>query len=368
MSRSTPLTLLSLNQDVLSYVVGHLSPRDAVSLSSTCRAANTIPVEPSLHTVVLRRSITQIKKLRDYLLKADFRYNLLKSLTLLDMSTSETDHDFVEAAGALADILERTPNLECFSSSVMEDLVHASQGRVFAALASLENLYELNVSQCGSEILQAILSLPLKTHKLRSFTAKMQFEVGYTEHGVCYDALLSTLQQHPHLESLSLSLDGAVSRMGGPWSLPTVTALTLEDTFIPMSIAATIFPGVRRLTFRSAGAAQFVERGTAVPSWNALEAAHMDASDLALWPLWCPVRALRVDMLTEVRARAVVLAVERTTPYVFACTYRVDTVNQFWKRVPAVAHNLRFLEVRAVEHSKGPRVSVGCSHARSFEG
>ena len=94
----------------------------------------------------------------------------------------------------------------------------------------------------------------------------------------------------------------------------------------------------------------------------------MDASDLALWPLWCPVRALRVDMLTEVRARAVVLAVERTTPYVFTCTYRVDTVNQFWKRVPAVAHNLRFLEVRAVEHSKGPRVSVGCSHARSFEG
>ena len=333
-----------------------------MSFSCTCRAAHTVPLEPALNTIILERDVTQIKKLRDYLSKADFRYHFLRSLTLAKAVSYEIDRDSIEAAQALADILERTPELEHFSSGAVEDLARASGGRVLSALTSIENLRELDISGCGGDTIKSLELL--RTRKLRTFTGSLYVA------RPSFEALMSSLAQQPHLTTLSLTLNAyvqTVQEARPKWTFPSVTSLTLENMFFPMSLAAATFPAVRHLSFRTMrppGArplrSELIGEPNAQcwPCTHTLDTARLDAPDLALWPLTCPVRTLELELLASGHSETAVLTVARTTPHVLTCAYRIDADNLFWVRLPTVAHSLRFLDVRVVEHYKHPKVST----------
>ena len=380
------LTLLSINVDVLTIIVSFLSPADAVAFSHTCKAAQAIPLDPALHTVVLNRRTEQIEKLRDHLLAVPSRQNMLKCLTLTKAATWEIDRHTSDPANALADIVDGAKNLQLFSCGTMENMIRASDGRMASALTSCTNLRVLELRDGGSGAVDVLSKL--QSPHLRALVLDLAFM-----HKIPWNNLLEPLTRFHHLETISIS-KGAGRIMfsftylppdlcGGPFPfvvaanstafdrqtvpvLPSVRTLSFHNTLIPMPVAATLFPSVTRLTFRtdralssSVSAADLQrEFGTPLPCWaHTLAEVHLDVANSALWPLACHVRWLDFDFLPAGCAQEALDAVAQTAPEVLSVAYRIDADNVFWVRLPIIAANLRFLDLRILELSGKRRVS-----------
>ncbi|KAI1783996.1 hypothetical protein LXA43DRAFT_1101883 [Ganoderma leucocontextum] len=375
------LTLLGVNVDVLAIIVSYLSPTDAIAFSRTCNAAQAVPLDPALHTVVLNRTPEQIEKFRDHLLAVPSRQNMLKCLTLTKAVTWEIDIHASAPANAIADLIEGAKNLQLFSCGAMEDMIRASDGHIANSLTSRTNLRVLDLREGGAKVV-GILS-DLQSPHLRELVLDLTFMSKLP-----WNSLFQPLAKYHHLETLSISK--AVGRILFPFTflpdfapagvhafpipsdiapfnpqttpvMPSVRTLSFLNTFVPMPLAAMMFPDVTTLTFRTdrlfrgffvpEGGLQH-EFGSPLPCWqHALAEAHLDVVDCAIWPLACHVRWLDFDFLPGGYAQEALDAVAQTTPEVLSVAYRIDTDNVFWVRLPVIASNLRFLDVRILELS-----------------
>ncbi|PIL24409.1 hypothetical protein GSI_14163 [Ganoderma sinense ZZ0214-1] len=391
------LTLLGINVDVLAIIISYLSPADAIAFSHTCQAARAIPLDPALHTVVLNRTTEQIEKFRDHLHAVPSRQNMLKCLTLTKAVTWEIDIHASDPANMITDIVEGAKNLQLFSCGAMEDMIRASDGRMASALTSRTNLRVLELRDGGAKVVEVLSEL--QSPHLRELALDVTFI-----HKLPWNELFEPLTRYHHLETLSISkgvgrilfpftflppdflaglppLPAGIAPDGvAPFSpqtapvLPSVRTLSFHNTFIPMPFAATLFPAVTRLTFRTdrtlsfsvpAGGLQH-EFGTPLPCWpHALAEAHLDVVDGALWPLTCRVRWLDFDFLPAGCAQEALDAVAQTAPEVLSVAYRIDADNVFWVRLPVIAGNLRFLDIRILELS-GKRRRYVLLHLSSF--
>ncbi|RDX46896.1 hypothetical protein OH76DRAFT_1406494 [Lentinus brumalis] len=354
-----PLTLPTLPSDVLREIVSHLSPRDAIALSYTCQAAHSIPRDPALHTVVLDRDTEQIKKFRDHLLATDSRPTFLKSLVLAKAVTWEIDQDTQEPAAALADILEKSVKLQQFDCGSMEVINRASDGRVAKALVALKELREVKVRGGGAETMNTITSL--NSLGLRILYAS--FEFGLKD--LPYDVFFGPLKGYTHLHTLSITklwtrlhIPAPNTHLQNRISINSLHTLTIEDTLIPLSLVASIFPNVTRVSYQSgryernryAGTANALHPPVVPPCWaHTLMKAHIDVADLDIWPLSCRVKWLDFGLCRTGHSREALVLVGQTKPHVISCAYRIDADNLLWVNLPTVATDLRFLEARIIE-------------------
>ncbi|KAI0723781.1 hypothetical protein C8T65DRAFT_627410 [Cerioporus squamosus] len=324
-SPGAPLTLPTLPWDVLRCIISFLSPRDAIALSYTCKAAHCLPLDPALHTVVLDRNTEQIKKFRDYLLMTDSRPTFLKELIL------------AKACGS------------------MEVINLASDGRVVNALVALKHLRELNVRGLGTKTRDAIMSLT--SLGLQILDASFEFC-----DDMPYDVFFGPLKGYTHLHTLSITKLWSKLRippqLQNRISIRSVHTLTIDDTTIPLSLVASLFPDVKRVSYESgryerdrlANMTNPLE--TMPPCWpHTLTRAHLDVADLDIWPLSCRVNWLDFGLFRSGHSHEALLLVGQTKPRVISCAYRIDADNLFWVNLPTVATDLRFIEARIIELS-----------------
>ncbi|KAM5538071.1 hypothetical protein V8D89_008268 [Ganoderma adspersum] len=388
------LTLLGINVDVLAIIISFLSPADAIAFSHTCKAAQDIPLDPALHAVILNRTTEQIERFRDHLLAVPSRQNILKCLTLTKAVTWEIDRRTTDPANALADIVDGAKNLQLFSCGTMENMIRASDGRMASALTSRTNLRVLELRDGGAEAVDVLSKL--QSPDLRELVLDLAFM-----HKIPWNNLFEPLTRFQRLETLSISkgagrimfpftflppdhfgglppfVIAANSAAFDPHTapvLPSVRTLSFHNTVIPMPVAATLFPGVTRLMFRTDRALPFSvpagglqhEFGTPLHCWaHTLAEAHLDVANSALWPLACRVRWLDFDFLPAGCAEEALDAVTQTAPEVLSVAYRIDADNVFWVRLPIIAANLRFLDLRILELS-GKRRRYVLLHLSSF--
>ena len=384
-----------MNVDVLVIMISYLSPTEAITFSRTCKAAEAIPLDPALHTVVLNRTTEQIEKFRDHLLAVPSRQNILKCLTLGKGVTWEIDFHANDPANAIADIVEGAKNLQLFSCGATENIIRASDGRLASALASRTNLRVLELRDGGAKVVQILSGL--QSPHLRELVMDLA-----SAGNVPWNDLFQPLAKFHHLETLSISK--ALNCISFPFQftflppdffppglsdlsmqpqlaafnpqtapvLPSVRTLSLFNTFIPMSFAATVFPNITYLTFRTDRLFRsFVARDSEPgpePGFGAssslsrcwthtLKEVHLAVVDCTVWPLSCRVRWLDFDFLPRGYAQEALDAVAQTKSEVLSVAYRIDTDNLFWVNLPVIAGNLRFLDVRILEPSGHRRVS-----------
>ncbi|KAI0362628.1 hypothetical protein OH77DRAFT_1416896 [Trametes cingulata] len=352
-----PLHLLSLNQDVLSHVISYLPYQDALSLSYTCKAAHTLSLDPALRTIVLDRSSEQLTKFRDYLLAKTSRPLFLRSLSIT--KTVTWDMEAAEVASALADILEKAAALEQFSCGAMRELV-AADSRIKENLIALTGLRELTLLDGGLETSE--IATGLKSHGIQQLTLSLHWHDRKTP----FEQLFGKFRRYRRLEILSIS--GMYNRIipATPLSdsngivMPSVHTLELHRTYIPLSLAAAAFPNISRVTFTNARhypnfGQREVQPAEIAHCWANINEAHIDARDLAVWPISSRVRWLDLDVLRAGYSGEAIAAVARTSPRVLSCAYTIDADNLFWVRLPVIATELRFLDVRLLELRGNPR-------------
>ncbi|RPD66597.1 hypothetical protein L226DRAFT_479395 [Lentinus tigrinus ALCF2SS1-7] len=352
-----PLTLIALPVEVLENIIAHLSPEEAISLSYTCKTIHLVSLDPALHTVVLDRNPEQIKKFRDHLLSTTSRPGYLKSLVLAKAVTWEIERDTPEPAIALADILEKAVRLQCFDCGSMEVINHASDERVAKALVALKDLQEVNVKGGGTQTMNAVLSMNSLGLQILSISLEFAPEMAYI-------TLFEPLARYVHLHTLSISKIWKRLRVPlqpqNTISIPSVRTLTIEDTTICLSLVASIFPNVERVSYQSGRYQRnrLVGPGLTDPSepippcWtHTLARAHLDVADIDIWPLSCRVNWLDFGLLRTGHSREALFLVGRTKPRVLSCAYRIDADNLLWVNLPTVANDLRFLDARIIELS-----------------
>ncbi|KAI0665298.1 hypothetical protein C8Q70DRAFT_44452 [Cubamyces menziesii] len=356
--RADRLHLLSLNHDALSYIISYLDYRDALSLSYTCKAAHALSLDPALHTVVLNRSSEQLLKFRDFLLATGPRPLFLRSFTITKTVTWDAEDRAKEMAEALADVLGKSTNLELFSCGAIRSLNTADTG-IQMGLMSLPRLVDVTLLEGGPE-LSLIVSRMQSRRRLRQLTLDM----AYHSAKLAFDSFFGKLARYPQLQSLTISrmFDKIVMTPNANVVIPSVQALALHTTYIPMSLAATVFPNVKHLTFTNTRHYPHFTHPTLHPNeidacWPTLDEAHIDARDLTVWPLSSRVRWLDLDVLRGGYSVKAIAAVKRMNPRVLSCAYTIDADNLFWKRLPAIASDLCFLDVRLLELSGHPRLA-----------
>ncbi|KAI0332548.1 hypothetical protein GY45DRAFT_1320745 [Cubamyces sp. BRFM 1775] len=363
--RTGRLHLLSLNQDALSYIISYLNYRDALSLSYTCKAAHALSLDPALHTVVLDRSSEQFLKFRDFLLATGSRPLFLRSLIITKTVTWDADDRAKDMADALADILDNTINLELFSCGAIRDLNKADMG-IQTDLMALPRLADLTLLEGGPEL--SLIVSGMQSRRLRQLTLDMVYHSTKLASGNFF----GKLAQYHLLHSLTISrmFDRIVMTPEAAVVIPSVRALALHTTYIPMSLAATIFPNVKHLTFTNTRHYPHFTHPTLLPHeidtcWPTLDEAHIDARDLITWPLSSRVRWLDLDALRGGYSGEAIAAMNRMKPRVLSCAYTIDADNLFWTRLPIIASDLCFLDVRLLELSGHPRRYM-LSHLSSF--
>ncbi|TBU50223.1 hypothetical protein BD309DRAFT_996203 [Dichomitus squalens] len=376
------LTLLGLNVDVLAIIISYLPPRDAVALSCTCKAAHAISIDPALHTVILDHTTEQIQKFRDHLLAVESRPHVLKSLTLTKAVTWEIDPHASGPAGALADIVEQAKDLQFFSCGNMDDMIVASNMRLVSALTSRTSMRALQLQYGGQHTVKIITEV--ESPYVRELIVDLTFVSKMP-----WNNLFAPLTRYQHLTTLSISK--LTNRLLFPFPvaqspqfaagpilpspatniqhltpettpiIPSVRTLSFFSTFIPMALAATMFPNVENLTFRTdrlfrsfyiAEQAVRQEFPSLSACWHhTLAEAHIDVADCRVWPLTCRVRWLDFNFLPGGWAEEALDAVTRTKPHVISVAYRIDPDNTFWLRLPMIASELRFMDTRILELS-----------------
>ncbi|KAI0371664.1 hypothetical protein BV20DRAFT_964878 [Pilatotrama ljubarskyi] len=350
------LQLLSLNQDVLSHIISYLSYPDALSLAHTCKAAHALSLDPALHTVVLDRFAEQLTKFRDFLLAKPSRPLFLKSLIIT--KTVTWDMEAGKAAEALGDVLEKATMLEHFSCGEMRNLV-AADARVKDNLIALTRLTGLTLLEGGPET--AEIAASLKSEGIRQLTLDMLWHSRKTT----FEYFFGSFRRYRRLELLSISRMYAkiiIPLVASDITIvmPSVRTLELHRSYIPLSLAATVFPSVTNLTFTNARHYPNFGYRDVLPAevahcWANVDEAHIDARDLVFWPISCRVRWLDLDVLRGGYSREAIAAVDRTCPRVLSCAYTIDADNLFWVRLPVIATELRLLDVRLLELSGNPK-------------
>ncbi|KAI0636515.1 hypothetical protein C8Q77DRAFT_1154452 [Trametes polyzona] len=356
--------LTSLNRDVLFYILSFLSFPDALSLSKTCRAAYTLSeIDSTLHTVVIDRSVSQVLQFRSFLLAKDSRPRFVKSLAIAKALTWGIDYDhFKEIADALADILETTTDLEHFSCGDMDQMLSESaDSRLKHALVDLTTLKQLTLTAGGPEIAEVAAST--NSLDLQELSLDCRFVTP-----IPYKGLLGKLTHLRRLTHVSFSrLYHAISIPPGSMDtfspILSVHTLVLICTWIPLPLAAKLFPNAKRITFVNARHYLHfdqvpVSEADAGSGWHILEKAHIDAQDLKVWPICSLVRRLDLGVLYGGCSSEALAAVERTRPWVLECSYTIDADNLFWIRLSVVATELRFLDIRILERFRNLRDSM----------
>ncbi|KAI0647513.1 hypothetical protein C8Q79DRAFT_907300 [Trametes meyenii] len=353
------LGLLSLDLDVLSYIISNISYRDALSLSRTCKAARTLPLEPSLRIVVLDGTSMQLIKFRDFLLAKESRPLLLKSLVVTKTVTWDMDGSCEgPMVTALADILERASKLQHFSCGAMAILAK-QENRVQKSLIHLPQLTDLSILEAGPQSMDIVMS-----SKSRQTMQRLTLEMCSTLPNSPLRTFVKGLGRFNNLHSLSITR--LYSQLRIPYLseldtvLPSMRELVLSCTWIPMSQAATVFPNLTRITFTNAKQWPKAQTPT-TPSdedtavcWCSLDEAHIDARDLLIWPISCRVRWLDLDVLRDVDEQVASTAVRRMNPFILSCAYTMGRHNFFWEHLHSVGRELRFIDVRLLELSAHP--------------
>ncbi|OSD08387.1 hypothetical protein PYCCODRAFT_1429456 [Trametes coccinea BRFM310] len=349
--------LLSLNHDVLGSIISCLSYRDALSLSYTCKAAHTLCLDPALRAVVIDRSSDQLIMFKNFLLAEASRPLFLRSLTVTKTVTWDLDGCIEEVASAIADILEAATKLEHFSCGAIRDLVKANT-RIQSGLVALQHLLDLTLLEGGQET--SAIATSLQSPHIKHLTLDMLFN-GPAK----FQDFYGRIAKYRRVESLSISR--MYDRIAFPSeahksniSIPSLRTLVLHTTFFPLSLAASTFPNVTKVTFANARhypnfSHPPVSPVDATSCWPTLLEAHIDARDLAVWPISSRVRWLDLEVLRGGYSSEAIAAVDRMRPRVLSCAYTIDADNLFWVRLPVIASGLRFLDVRLLELSNHPR-------------
>ncbi|CDO76424.1 hypothetical protein BN946_scf184781.g1 [Trametes cinnabarina] len=340
-----------------------LSYRDALSLSHTCKAARALPLEPALHTIVLDRSTKQLITFKDFLLAMPSRPLFLRSLVITKNVTWDMDDLLDKVASAVADILERALKLEQFNCGSIRELSNADP-RIGTSLVSLQKLTHLTLLDGGLET--SITATTLKSPRIEQLTIDMLSR----GNRLTFVSFYGKIARYSRLQSLSISkMYDTITIPVPPQTdivIPSLRTLALHSTYIPLSLASTMFPNVTNITFTNARHFPSVHRPELDPAevatcWPTLQEAHIDARDLALWPIASRVRWLDLDVLRGGDSHQAIHAVNRTDPRVLSCAYTTEAANLFWKRLPLIALSLRFLDLKLLELSSYPR---GCIQER----
>ncbi|KAI0941024.1 hypothetical protein AcV7_003243 [Taiwanofungus camphoratus] len=343
------MNLPSLNDDVLSIILSHLSTQDAFNLSATARGLYSVAMRRALYTVALC-SPQQLSAFCESMF-ADVP-NRLHSLRNLELSSlafgvagnfeAKQTGDF-SSAPLLADLLEQAHDLKSISLPCVEYLIQR-EPRVAYALAALPDLVELRLKDMGGHSLEVIRMLQSTPSKLI-----MRFD----EFSVAFRATLPAIAHLQSLKNLELSF---LNKRSAPHNMTidlgaipqwlNVRHLTVTHSDVPMSICVRAFPNLQTLHLGDVSLAGESENTIC---WPTLHRAHGFPADFRHWQLTCPVHELELDSFLFARDMQqqsdTLSVVKNTRPVMLTLQCCTDIMHSFWTPLLQLAPRLRCMEI-----------------------
>ncbi|EED78349.1 predicted protein [Postia placenta Mad-698-R] len=357
--------LLGLNEDVLSHIVSDLPARDALNLSVTAHGIHLIAKRHAL-SVVTTRSNAAIVRICTYMLgDIPGRLHYVRELTInVDFATSTVErspivtrsegsvwnerHSDEPAVRVLVPLLENAINLRSLSLSPMDILLH-EQPRIGPAISAITQLRYLDL-KCLMDDAESCRML----QEMRSRPEEVGLSAFY--HPKSINNILSSIRGMQTIKSFTLSPDGVTGPCGDlddclRW--PSVSTLTIRRSCLPITLAARVFPNVRKLQVASP------YRDPEGASWSSLD--YLDAPVLFLrdWSLPCAVHHISVqsnsvhcdsDIYRDFKsdfAGHIVRILRETRPKVVSLPVLPwpDFNRAFWTDIAEAVPSLRSLEV-----------------------
>ncbi|KAH9835115.1 uncharacterized protein C8Q71DRAFT_908323 [Rhodofomes roseus] len=362
-------SLFSLNDDVLSIILAHLSTRDACQLTMTCRTGHALAMPQFLSEVkflcISPRSAGRIRQFCAFMLAdPERRIPCLRTLRLLgpafalpeSMGPDGSANLRYECPCHLSRVLQQASRLRALHLWNAAALLRASDGCCFPdALAGLPALDVVHTHgrPWACALLARTASRPraLHLHAERGLARPPTSDFAAGSH---LPALLSAA-----LEELRLQQCVALAENLYHASVifPRLRTLTLSGYCAALASIASVFPALRTLRLQDVTFAA----GQPIAAWPVLEGLQTNG-DLAM-PLVGRVRRLELQVSLNVHERMplFVALLQRTTPAVLFCTVAHNRVAEWMKEVAGAAPGLRYLHLAL--QSLDARLVTSCAAA-----
>lgn len=368
------MSLLTVDFDVLSAIVGFLSPSDARSLSQTTRALHAVAQQRALSVLTLRKPQKLIDAHEYLLANVPARAHHIRELKVFfeELLLPGTVNDSLApvhpglartSQQLVADLLENAPLLRSVSIDCTEESIVA-EPRLWNALTTLEHLTNVELNGAGPEVLRRLGDLQSPVRRL-AFRGQVTERLPLNQ---MPDATLpladfvKAWRAYPRLQSVVLSDVSSLDDHRGEHQYapcPSVTHLDVLRSFVALSDMNAVFPNLRTLSFCHSGRPRLARDSTTLAPercWTHLDYIRFRtiyAPRLQPWPLASRVRRLDLANVIETdRDRywsfsdVYIDIVEKTQPVVLRLSTCPSTGEIFWTQILMASRRARCLEVR----------------------
>ncbi|KAH9933873.1 uncharacterized protein B0H18DRAFT_982413 [Fomitopsis serialis] len=345
------MDFFSLNDDVLSIILAHLSTRDACQLTMTCRAGHAVAMPQFLREVkflcISPRSAERIRQFCAFMLAdPDRRIPCLRTLRLLGPAFSLREEEEREGEGTwryecpchLSRVLQHATRLRELHLWAAGDLLQASDCFIdaLAGLPALDVVH-MHGRPWACQLLYRMAARPRTVHLHAERLARRGLPASDFA-GIHFPAPLSAA-----LEDLRLQQCIALAENLFHASIifPALRTLTLSGYCAALASIASVFPGLKCLRLQDVTFAA----EQPIAAWTELACVQTNG-DLGI-PLVCKVRRLELHVSLNVHERMplFVSLMQRATPTVLFCTVAHNRVAEWMDGLAGAARGLRYLHL-----------------------
>ncbi|KZT07108.1 uncharacterized protein LAESUDRAFT_132873 [Laetiporus sulphureus 93-53] len=333
------MTLVSLNADVLTYLLSFLSTKHAFWLSLTTKQIHTLAMQQVYRVITLKHP-EHVAEVCTLLLRDPT--NRLAYVRELRIGGSALDNAEQAVANQIVDVLLHPSSMmiQCLQLGRIEWIVW-SEPKFVDALIALRSLTRLELEGIGTKSMAVIERLSSRPRSLclqfmRFFTADEDLP-----------SLFSNVQR-PAIASGSVveqftMSSGQASLLLAPASCSQWLALqhlSITNCNLPMSTFCFAFPNVKRI--RLQGVTSTLRSHADNPCWTHLDFLDMGniTSDLpgaifVPWVVTCRVRylAMGIDLRARIIRETALSIVKLTTPVILELTCNPHMNGKFWRTV-----------------------------------
>ena len=151
-----------LNLDILTELIVHLPPRDALVYGSTCHFLRTLSIRHAVSNVQFSSASRLTQFCHFVVTDPSSRAPFIRSLSLLP-SISKTSAKFLSSLAAVADLLTLTTNLSSLTLSGA-DLILMCEPTLFTAITAVPRLTSLSLNSVGNDAQDMLLQLRCAPH------------------------------------------------------------------------------------------------------------------------------------------------------------------------------------------------------------